>query len=183
MNAADVRVTSDYRDTYTSGWKFANWELKGVPLRVEFGPKDMAQEQVTAVRRDNGEKYTVKLAELETRIPELLETMQKEMLEKARGDFDKHRVKVDEWKDFVPTLNAKNVILSPWCGDADCEDDIKDSSAKNNNGEDEEEDERAPSMGAKSLCIPFEQPELKPGQKCVKCDRAAVTYCMFGRSY
>ena len=183
LNAADVRVTSDYRDTYTSGWKFANWELKGVPLRVEFGPKDMAQEQVTAVRRDNGEKYTVKLAELETRIPELLETMQKEMLEKARGDFDKHRVKVDEWKDFVPTLNAKNVILSPWCGDADCEDDIKDSSAKNNNGEDEEEDERAPSMGAKSLCIPFEQPELKPGQKCVKCDRAAVTYCMFGRSY
>lgn len=183
LKAAEVRVTSDHRDTYTSGWKFANWELKGVPLRVEYGPKDLAQEQVTAVRRDNGEKYTIKLSDLETKVPELLEQIQKDLLEKARADFDKHRVKVDEWKDFVPTLNAKNVILSPWCGIPSCEDDIKDSSAKNNNGEEEEEDERAPSMGAKSLCIPFEQPELKEGQKCVKCDNPAVTYCMFGRSY
>lgn len=182
LAAAGVRVTSDHRDTYTSGWKFANWELKGVPLRVEFGPRDLAEKKVTVVRRDSGEKYTVALDELET-VCELLERMQKDLLEKARADFDKHRVQVDEWKDFVPTLNAKNVILSPWCGDADCEDDIKDSSAKNNDGDDEEEDERAPSMGAKSLCIPFDQPELKPGQKCVKCNRAAATYCMFGRSY
>ncbi|KAG7194476.1 uncharacterized protein KQ657_004689 [Scheffersomyces spartinae] len=180
---SEVRAVGDFRDIYTPGFKFADWELKGTPFRLEFGPKDLASEQVTAVRRDNGEKITVKLAELETKIPEILDDMQKGLLDKARKDFDEHRVFVHEWKDFVPTLNSKNVIVAPWCGDADCEDDIKDSSAKKNNGEDEQVDEKAPSMGAKSLCIPFEQPALKSGQKCVKCDKDATTYCMFGRSY
>lgn len=180
---AGLRVTADYRENYSPGWKFADFELKGVPLRVEFGPKDLASNQVTAVRRDNNQKYSVKLDELTTRIPEILDEMHYGMLEKARKDFDAHRVTVDKWEDFVPTLNAKNVILSPWCGVPECEDDIKDSSARKVDGEEEEQDERAPSMGAKSLCIPNEQPELKEGQKCVRCDRAAVTYCMFGRSY
>lgn len=183
LKQTDVRVTGDYRDNYSPGWKFSNWELKGTPLRLEFGPKDLASEQVTAVRRDNSQKYSVKLNELEKRIPEILQEMQVGLLEKARKDFEEHRVMVHDWKDFVPTLNAKNVIVSPWCGDADCEDDIKDSSAKKDDGEEEEVDEKSPSMGAKSLCIPFDQPELKSGQKCVKCDRRAVNYCMFGRSY
>lgn len=183
LKDAEVRAFGDYRANYTPGWKYAEWELKGVPLRIEFGPKDLQNGQAVAVRRDDNSKYTVKLSELETRIPEILQEMQAGLLEKARKDFDSHRVVVDEWKDFVPTLNAKNVILSPWCGDGDCEDDIKDSSAKKDDGEDEEVDEKAPSMGAKSLCIPFEQPTLKSGQKCVKCDRAAQVYCMFGRSY
>lgn len=183
LKQTDVRVTGDYRDNYSPGWKFSDWELKGTPLRLEFGPKDLASEQVTAVRRDNNQKYSVKLNELEKRIPEILQEMQVGLLEKARKDFDEHRVFVHDWKDFVPTLNAKNVIVSPWCGDADCEDDIKDSSAKKDDGEEEEVDEKSPSMGAKSLCIPYDQPELKSGQKCVKCDKPAVTYCMFGRSY
>lgn len=183
LRANGIRVTGDYREIYNPGWKFADWELKGVPLRFEFGPKDLAGNQVTIVRRNDGKKYTVKLDELDTEVPKLLDQMHDDLLTKAKQEFDEHRVKVDEWKDFVPTLNKKNVILSPWCGDADCEDDIKDSSAKKDDGEEEEVDEKAPSMGAKSLCIPFEQPELKEGQKCVKCDRKAVTYCMFGRSY
>lgn len=180
---AGIRVTGDYRDIYSPGWKFADSELKGIPVRLEFGPKDMANDQVLAVRRDNGQKYTVKLSELETRIPEILQEMQVGLLENARKDFDNHRVMVHEWADFVPTLNAKNVIVAPWCGVAECEDEIKDASAKKDTGEDEEQDEKAPSMGAKSLCIPKEQPELKSGQKCVRCERLAVTYCMFGRSY
>lgn len=180
--AGVVRVQGDYRDNYSPGWKFADCELKGVPLRIEFGPKDLAANQATAVRRDNNQKYTVALDELATRVPEILEEMQKALLEKARKDFDQHRVVVEDWKDFVPTLNAKNVILSPWCGVPECEDDIKDSSARKEDGE-EEEDERAPSMGAKSLCIPYDQPELKPGQQCVKCGKPAVNYTMFGRSY
>ncbi|KAK6463356.1 hypothetical protein DFJ63DRAFT_286460 [Scheffersomyces coipomensis] len=183
LKHAGIRATSDFRDIYTSGWKFADWELKGTPLRLEFGPKDLAQEQVTAVRRDNNQKYTVKLGELESRIAEILQEMQVGLLEKARKDFDTHRVIVEDWKDFVPTLNAKNVILAPWCGDADCEDEIKDASSKKDDGEDEDVDEKAPSMGAKSLCIPDAQPALKADQKCVRCDKKAVTYCMFGRSY
>ena len=75
-------------------------------------------------------------------------------------------------------MNKKNVILSPWCGDADCEDDIKDSSAKKDDGE-EEVDEKAPSMGAKSLCIPFEQPELKEGQNVLNViEKQLLTVCL-----
>ena len=104
--------------------------------------------------------------------------MHDDLLTKAKQEFDEHRVKVDEWKDFVPTLNKKNVILSPWCGDADCEDDIKDSSAKKDDGE-EEVDEKAPSMGAKSLCIPFEQPELKEGQNVLNViEKQLLTVCL-----
>lgn len=180
---AGLRVIGDYRDNYSPGWKFADAELKGIPLRVEFGPKDLAAGRATAVRRDNGQKYEISLIDLAATVPKVLEQMQTEMLENARAQFDQHRVKVDEWKDFVPTLNAKNVILSPWCGVAECEDDIKDSSATKDDGEEVEQDERAPSMGAKSLCIPNDQPTLKEGQKCVRCDRPAIQYCMFGRSY
>ncbi|MCH0628705.1 proline--tRNA ligase [Kocuria palustris] len=183
LDGAGVRVTGDYRENYTSGWKFADAELKGIPLRVEFGPKDAEKQVCTVVRRDTGSKTTVSLANLEDEIKQILDTMQKELLERARKSFDEHRVVVTEWKDFVPTLNAKNVIVAPWCGDASCEDDIKDSSARKDNGEEEEVDEKAPSMGAKSLCIPYDQPKLNEGQKCVKCDKVATTYCMFGRSY
>lgn len=183
LREADVRVIGDYRDNITSGWKFADWELKGLPVRLEYGPKDLEKEQVTAVRRDDGSKYVVKLSELESRIPQILEEMQAGLLAKAREEFNQHRVVVEEWKDFVPTLNKKNVILAPWCGVPECEDDIKDASAKKDNGEDEEVDEKAPSMGAKSLCIPYKQAPFKPGQKCVRCDMMAKYWCMFGRSY
>ena len=135
------------------------------------------------VRRNDSRKYVVKLDELESRIPEIMDEMHNDMYNKAKELFDSHRIIVDEWKDFVPALNKKNVILSPWCGVMDCEEDIKDASARKDDGEEFEQDEKAPSMGAKSLCIPFEQPPLKEGQKCVKCDRAAIQYCMFGRSY
>lgn len=183
LRCKDVRVVSDYRDTYSPGWKFSDWELKGVPLRLEFGPKDLEKGQVTAVRRDNGAKIVISLDEVDTKVPQVLEEIQQSLFEAAKEKFDSHRVIVDEWKDFVPNLNKKNIILAPWCGVEECEDDIKDSSAKKDDGEEEEEDEKAPSMGAKSLCIPFEQPSLREGQKCVKCDKSALQYCMFGRSY
>lgn len=96
--------------------------------------------------------------------------------------IDQHRVEVHEWKDFVHALNEKNVVLAPWCGVEECEEDIKKSSAKKDDGEEFEVDEKAPSMGAKSLCIPYAQPKLTKGQKCIKCDRPAVNYTMFGRS-
>lgn len=183
LRGKDVRVVSDYRDTYSPGWKFSDWELKGVPLRIEFGPKDLEKGQVTAVRRDNGAKVVIGLDEIETKVPQVLEEIQQSLFDAAKEKFDSHRVIVDEWKDFIPNLNKKNVILAPWCGVEECEEDIKDSSAKKDDGEEEEQDEKAPSMGAKSLCIPFEQPSLKEGQKCVKCDKSAIQYCMFGRSY
>lgn len=183
LRGIDVRVTSDYRDNYSPGWKFSNWELKGVPVRLEVGPKDIANKSVLAVRRDTGEKVSIKLEELNTKLPELLDAIHNNLYETAKNKFDTHRVTVHEWDDFVHQLNQKNVVVAPWCGVPECEDDIKDGSSKKDDGEEFEVDEKAPSMGAKSLCIPFEQPELKEGTKCVKCGKVAVNYTMFGRSY
>ncbi|ODQ58517.1 hypothetical protein WICANDRAFT_34021 [Wickerhamomyces anomalus NRRL Y-366-8] len=180
---AGVRAIGDYRNNYSPGWKFSDWELKGLPIRLEFGPKDLEKKQVTVVRRNDSKKYTVALDDLETRVPEILDELHQDLFNKAKEAFDTHKVIVEEWKDFVPALNAKNVILAPWCGVLECEEDIKDSSAKKDDGEDEEVDDKAPSMGAKTLCIPFEQPTLKPGQKCVKCGEKAINYTLFGRSY
>ncbi|KAG7799803.1 hypothetical protein KL929_000719 [Ogataea haglerorum] len=183
LKKADVRTITDFRDNYSPGWKFSDWELKGVPVRLEVGPKDIANNSVMAVRRDNGEKTALSLDTIETELPKLLEAIQKSLFDAAKEKYDSHRKIVTEWKDFVPALNKKNVILAPWCGVPECEDDIKDSSAKKDDGEDYETDEKAPSMGAKSLCIPYDQPELKEGQKCVKCDKPAVNFTLFGRSY
>ncbi|SCU98041.1 LAFA_0G15082g1_1 [Lachancea sp. 'fantastica'] len=183
LRSANIRAFGDYNDNYTPGWKFAQYELKGIPLRLEFGPKDMTNEQISVVRRNDNRKYTVKLDDLTTRIPQILEEMQNDLYLRAKELFDSHRVIVEDWKDFVPALNKKNIILAPWCGVMECEEDIKDSSAKKDDGEEFEADEKAPSMGAKSLCIPFKQPELKTGQKCIRCERKALHYTMFGRSY
>lgn len=183
LKQAGIRAFGDYNDNYTPGWKFSQHELKGVPIRIEIGPKDIEQNHVTVVRRNDSRKYNVKLDELEQRIPEILDELHEDLYAKAKELYDAHRVIVNEWDDFVPNLNKKNVILSPWCGVMDCEEDIKESSAKKDDGEDMDVDEKSPSMGAKSLCIPFEQPELKEGQHCVKCDRPAINYTMFGRSY
>lgn len=183
LKNAGVRAFGDYNDNYTPGWKFSQYELKGVPVRIEIGPKDIEKKQVVVVRRNDSRKYVVSLDELETRLPEILEELQGDLFSKAKESFDTHRVIVDEWKDFVPALNKKNVILAPWCGNTECEEDIKDSSAKQENGEEFEQDDKAPSMGAKSLCIPFKQPKMKNGQKCVRCSLPARYYCMFGRSY
>ena len=91
LKKAGVRAFGDYNDNYTPGWKFAQYELKGIPLRVESGPKDIESNQVTVVRRNDSRKVVVKLDELETRIPELLEELQADLYNKAKELFDSHR--------------------------------------------------------------------------------------------
>lgn len=185
LRDADVRVETDFREGYSPGYKFNDWELKGVPLRLEFGPKDAANHVVATARRDTGEKGSIQISELAKDVPALLETIQADMLRKASDEYAAHRKIVTEWKDFVPTLNAKNVCLIPHCLTGPCEDKIKEMSSGNQEGQ--EVDARAPSMGAKSLCIPFEQPEgLVEGEtKCTnpECDKLAEKWVMFGRSY
>lgn len=186
LKAADIRVETDMRDEYSPGWKFNNWELKGVPLRLEFGPKDSANHVVATARRDNGEKGSIAISDLATKVPELLETIQKDLFEKASADFASHRKVILDWKDFVPALNSKNVCIIPHCLDGKCEDRIKELSA-GQPAEGETVDVRAPSMGAKSLCIPFDQPEgiVEGETKCTspECDSLAKKMVMFGRSY
>jgi len=184
LEEVGVRVECDMREGYSPGYKFNDWEMKGVPLRLEFGPKDAANGVVTTSRRDAPGKDTIPVTDIAQRVPELLETIQKDMFQRASDEYASHRKIVTDWKDFVPTLNDKNVILIPHCLGGECEDEIKKDSAGNLEGQ--EVDARAPSMGAKSLCIPAEQPPaFKEGQKCVnpKCGKDAVKWVMFGRSY
>ncbi|GAB1319411.1 hypothetical protein MFIFM68171_09621 [Madurella fahalii] len=188
LKKAGIRVDVDLRDGYTPAWKFNDWELKGVPLRLEFGPKDAAKEVVSYARRDTGEKGTIPISELTTKVPELLETIQQDMYNKAEAAYRAHRLKITDWNEVVPALDAKNVVIIPHCLVPECEDKVKElTTGRSDEAPDTPEGQRAPSMGMKSLCIPFEQPEglVKGETKCLnpECTRLAEQWCMFGRSY
>ncbi|RAL04749.1 proline--tRNA ligase [Aspergillus ibericus CBS 121593] len=191
LRDAGVRAESDLREGYSPGWKFNEWELRGVPLRLEFGPGELAGGFVTAARRDipgKDAKAPIQISELSTAVPALLETIQKDLYNRADAEYRSHRKIITNWDDFTPALNDKNVCLIPFCLTEECEDQIKEMSArKHEEDSGVPQDARAPSMGAKSLCIPFDQPEgIIPGEtKCTnpKCTRFAEKWCMFGRSY
>ncbi|KAG0019015.1 hypothetical protein BGZ80_006416, partial [Entomortierella chlamydospora] len=187
LKKAGIRAKSDDRTTYTVGYKFNHWELRGVPLRLEVGPKDVSNNQVLAARRDNGEKTTIQHAELVKGVRDLLDTVQSDMFTRAKATRDANVAHIVDWKDFVPALDDKKICLIPWCETPACEDEIKEKSARTNIATAEVQDEKAPSMGAKSLCIPLEQPQDKPivaGEtKCVSCGKDAKRWALFGRSY
>jgi prolyl-tRNA synthetase len=188
---AGVRVETDYREGYSPGWKFNDWELKGIPLRIEFGPKDAEKGEVTTSRRDIQEKDaargSIKVDSIKEEIPKLLEQIQADMFARADKTYREHRVQLTNWDEFVPTLNGKNVVLVPHCEGDKCEDEVKAKSARTALGDGVAEDKQAPAMGAKSLCIPFEQPEgIEPGKtKCINpdCTNPAKAWVLFGRSY
>jgi prolyl-tRNA synthetase len=189
LKKAGVRAESDLRDGYTPAWKFNDWELKGVPLRIEFGPKDAAKDVVSYARRDTGEKGTIPIADLATAVPALLETIQQDMYNRAEAAYREHRKIITNWDDVVPALDSKNVVLIPHCLTEPCEKRIKELTVSDGDaGADTLPDgQKAPSMGMKSLCIPFEQPDgIVPGEtKCLnpECGKLAEKWCMFGRSY
>ncbi|KAI0021993.1 prolyl-tRNA synthetase [Xylariomycetidae sp. FL0641] len=186
LKKAGVRTELDDREGYTPGFKFADWELKGVPLRLEFGPKDAAKEVVSYARRDTGEKGTIPVAELATKIPELLTTIQKALYDKADTAFKEHRLQLTDWSKVVPALDSKNVVIIPFCEEPACEERIKELT-KSEEPKEGVEGQKQPSMGMKSLCIPFDQPEgLVAGETdCLspECSAKAKSWVMFGRSY
>ncbi|OLY82878.1 putative proline-tRNA ligase [Smittium mucronatum] len=183
---AGIRAEDDLRENYTPGFKYNHWELKGVPIRLEIGPKDLDKNSALSVRRDTFAKSSLSLDNIETTISELLEQIQNDMFAKATKDRDAGLKLVLDWDDFVTALNNKCICLIPWCNTTDCEDQIKDRSSRAELG-DEPQDEKAPSMGAKSLCIPFDQPTNPPIEqgvtKCIQCGNLATVYGLFGRSY
>uniref|UniRef100_A0A4W6G1R0 Bifunctional glutamate/proline--tRNA ligase n=1 Tax=Lates calcarifer TaxID=8187 RepID=A0A4W6G1R0_LATCA len=179
LQDAGIRVKTDLRDNYSPGWKFNHWELKGVPIRLEVGPKDMQQRQCIAVRRDTGAKVTVPEAEVQTRLASMLEDIQNNLFKKASDDLNSHMVAADTMEQFQKELDQGKIVQIPFCGEINCEDGIKKTTAK-----DQDLEPGAPSMGAKSLCIPFSPLKtLQPGQACVSCKEPAKYYTLFGRSY
>ncbi|MBN3284282.1 SYEP ligase, partial [Polyodon spathula] len=174
-----IRAKADLRDNYSPGWKFNHWELKGVPVRVEVGPRDMKSSQFVAVRRDTGDKLTIKEDEAENRMRDLLEEIQTNLYTRASNDLKKHMVVADSMEQFQKEMDQGKIVQIPFCGGIECEDWIKKTTAK-----DQDVEPGAPSMGAKSLCIPFKPlQELKAGQMCVSGKEPAKHYTLFGRSY
>ncbi|KAJ5740337.1 proline--tRNA ligase [Penicillium malachiteum] len=190
LTAAGIRASSDMREGYSPGWKFNQWELRGVPLRLEFGPGESAGHFVTTSRRDipgKDGKGTIAIPELATAVPALLDTIHDDLYKRADAEFAAHRKVITKWDDFCPALNQKCVLVVPFCLGEACEGEIKDASARKAVEETgEAEDAKAPSMGAKSLCILADQGEgIAPGTPCInpKCTKPAEKWTMFGRSY
>lgn len=182
LQKVSVRTESDLRDNYSPGWKYNHWELKGVPIRIEMGTNDLKLKQFIAVRRDTGEKLTITRTSASTEIPQLLEKIQENLLAKATKDLNDHMKITKVWNELTTFLDAKNLIMAPFCGEIPCEEKIKADSAR----EDTEGDAQGPAMGAKSLCIPFDQPAaILATDKCVHpaCNNKPKFYTLFGRSY
>ena len=124
--AAGVRVMLDDRDAYTPGWKFSEWELRGVPLRLEIGPKDIEKQQVMLARRDTREKLPTPVDGLTGRVQELLAAIQQNLFDRALAFQQDHTTRATSWDEFTGIMEGRpGFVVSPWCGDAVCEADIK----------------------------------------------------------
>ncbi len=163
LRNAGVRVKTDDSDK-SPGWKYAEQEMRGIPLRVELGPRDIEQGQAVVVRRDTGEKTTVALDELESAVPKLLDTIQKEMLERARAHRDAHTKDAVTYEEFQDLIGRQvGFVRAMWCGDQACEDKIKEDTA------------------ATSRCMPMEQEKIS--DVCVCCQRPAKKLVVWGKAY
>ncbi|KAJ1032388.1 hypothetical protein NDA16_000415 [Ustilago loliicola] len=184
LKAAGIRAKADLRDNYSPGFKFNDWEMRGVPIRLEIGPKDLEKKSVFSVRRDNKAKAPLSVEGLSESIAKLLDTIHDDMFAKADAEYRSRRKVCEQWDDFTRILNDKCHVVIPWCEIEACEDEIKKRSARQATAG-EAEDEKAPSMGAKSLCIPFDQAQFGDikGKKCPQCGTDAKRWTMFGRSY
>ncbi|KAJ7341064.1 hypothetical protein JRQ81_004757, partial [Phrynocephalus forsythii] len=176
---ADIRVRADLRENYSPGWKFNHWELKGVPVRLEVGPRDMKNQQFVAVRRDTGEKLTFCENEAVDQLRRILEEIHTNLYNRAAEDLKHHMVAANTMEEFQKELDSGKIVQIPFCGEIECEDWIKKTTAR-----DQDLEPGAPSMGAKSLCIPFKPLcQLQNGAKCVCGKNPARFYTLFGRSY
>ena len=160
---AAFRVKVDDTDK-TPGWKFSEQEMRGIPIRVEIGPKDIAANQAVIVRRDTREKIVVSLDEIEKKAGEILDMMQKEMLARALAHRDAHTYEAhttEEFRDIV--ANKPGFVKAMWCGERACEDEIKEKT------------------GATSRCMPFAQERI--AETCVCCGKLAKKLVYWGKAY
>jgi len=122
-----VRIKLDDREGHSPGWKFNEWEMKGVPLRLELGPRDLEKNQVVAVRRDSGEKEEISFSMLKKRLPELLEEIQSGLYQAALAFKEENTVNLESYQEFTKHMEEKRgLVTTHWCGKQSCEESIKD---------------------------------------------------------
>lgn len=162
--ASGIRVRMDAREDFSPGWKFNEYEMRGVPVRLEVGPRDMDNGQVILVRRDTGEKLAVSVDTLSTALPQLLDDIQRNMYEQAKAFRDENSYSAETLAELSDIIREKRgFVLAGWCGDDICEKSVKDE------------------CSATSRNIPFNPP--KTMEHCVTCGRPAEHTVWFARSY
>jgi len=164
LRASGIRAHLDDRDTQQPGFKYADWEMRGVPLRLELGPKDIEKDQCVLVRRDTREKAFVPLAGMPARVRELLDTIQKDLLERARKFVADNTTRVSSWDEFRQIMaGRRGFLIAGWCGDAECEAKIKQETK------------------ATVRVIPLEG-GARPGT-CIRCGRPSPQEVYFAQAY
>ncbi len=159
-----ARVFVDRREDKTPGYKFNEWELKGIPIRLEIGPRDVAKDQVTLVRRDTGERENVSIDNLQTAIPVILEEIQANLFTAAKRMLDENTKLVTTYDELKQRVEANaGFNLAYWCGNPQCEARVK------------------AETHATIRCIPFQQPG-EPGQ-CILCGNESTVVALFARAY
>ncbi len=159
-----IRYKVDDREEYSPGWKFNDWEMRGVPLRLEIGPRDVAKGQVTLARRDGGEKLAVPQEGLVQRLDDLLDDIQQSLFRRAKDFLDENSFEVDDYEEFKRIIGGDGgFIYAYWCGSDKCEAAIKEETK------------------ATIRCIPFDQ-KGKMGH-CIRCGKEAKEQVVFARAY
>ena len=167
LATAGVRVMLDDRDAYTPGWKFSEWELRGVPLRLEIGPKDIEKQQVMLARRDTREKLPTPVTGLPGRVQELLVAIQQNLFDRALAFQQDHTSRAASWDEFTQIMEGRpGFVVAPWCGDAVCEADVKAATQ------------------ATIRNLPMDAAASSgSGAPCVKCGRPSVADAWFAKAY
>ena len=138
--------------------------MKGVPIRLELGPKDLEKNQVVLVRRDTGEKQFVKIMDVNKRIDEVLNAIQENLYFKAKKRMDENTVETKNWNEFIELIKQRKLVKTIFCGGVSCEEEIKEKTG-----------------GATSRCIPFNSE--KPNENCVHCGKKAQYEIFFSKNY
>ena len=159
----EIRVHLDKRNELTPGFKFHDWELKGVPLRIEIGPKDIEKNKVVIATRHNREKTDLAIDKISDNIIEILQKIQEEMFDAAKKILQDKSIRIEDYTKFKEELEKGGFIYAPWCGNENCEEKIKDET------------------GAEIRVIPFDDKNEK--QKCIICGNESTTAPIFARGY
>ncbi|MBT6468977.1 MAG: proline--tRNA ligase [Thaumarchaeota archaeon] len=162
LESKDIRVHVDDRSGLSPGYKFNDWELKGVPIRIEIGPKDIEKQSFVIAKRYNREKTNLEFNEIE-KIPSILDEIQKDMLSNAREQAKSNTIDISDYTEFKSKIEAGGFFNSPWCGKQECEEKIKEET------------------GAEIRVIPFESEDTN--QKCIYCQQQSISIPIFARGY
>lgn len=159
-------VILDDREEYSPGFKYNEWELKGIPLRIEIGPRDVEKESCMVASRHTGNKESYKLSEVVELVPSLLETMQKELLENAYKNLEELKTTASSYDELLDVLNKRKLVLAHHCGKTDCEEAIK-----------------ADSQGGTTRCRELDNDQPDKDAVCVRCQEKAAYKIYFSRNY